>query len=185
MRFRLSTKPTWAELRARLIDDLPATFPATAFDVAGAGDPPLVSWFEGPAEGSVAALVADVPGWTVESSMLGPDPDGPRGVQVLRFARSFSDAVIARAVVRFQAAGVRPFDRSRPGAVDTLWAILEEDDPAAARFPLTDRIAELLVDAPDPAGVDWSDDDAERWAQKLTAIGYDRLWAQAWATVEL
>jgi hypothetical protein len=188
MRFRLSTKPTWAELRVRVLDALATAFPATAFDVAAADAPPCLSWRDGPAEGSVAGvvgLVGDVPGWTVESSMLGPDPHGPRGVQVLRLVRSFSDAALALAVVRFHAAGVRPFERSRPGAVDTLWAILEEDDPATSGYPLTDRIRDLLMAAPEPAGMSWSDDPAERWAQKLVAVGYDRLWSQAWSTVEL
>lgn len=184
MRFRLSTKPTWAELRARILDDLPAAFPATPFEVSPAGDAPSVAWFEGPTEGAVAGVVGDVPGWTVESSMLGPDPDGPRGVQVLRLARSFSDAALALAVVRFRGAGVRPYERSRAGAVDTLWAILEEDDPATSGYPLTDAIRDLLVAAPEPDG-DPPPDRAEYWAWKLGAIGYDRLWSRAWATVEL
>jgi hypothetical protein len=185
MRFRLSTKPTWPELRARLVDELPAVFPATTFEISPADATPSVAWRDGPAEGSVAGLVAEVPGWTVESSMLGSDPDGRRGVQVLRFVRSFSDRALALAVVRFHAASVRPFERSRPGAVDTLWAILEEDDPATSGYPLTDRIRDLLMAAPDPARVSWPDDPAERWAQKLTAVGYDRLWTEAYATVEL
>lgn len=186
MRFRLSTKPTWDELRARLVDEVPAAFPATSFTFAAAADTePLVSWFEGPAEGSVAAVVGEVPGWKVESTMLGPDPDAPSGLKPLRFERSFSDAALALAVVRYQASGVRPFERSRPGAVDKLWAILEEDDPAVSGYPLTDAIRDLLVGAPDPPDVQWSDDPAERWAQKLAAIGYDRLWNQAYAAVDL
>lgn len=183
MRFRLSTKPTWEELRSRLVEELDVAFPATAFELAG--DEPVVSWFEGPAEGSVAAAVGDVPGWRVESSLLGPDPDAPAGgSRILRFVRSFSDAAWALAVVRFQASGVRPFERARPGALDRLWAILEEDDPATSGYPLTDAIRDLLMAAPDPEGEPPADP-AEFWAWKLAAIGYDRLWSQAWATVEL
>jgi hypothetical protein len=185
MRFRLSTKPTWAELRARLSEDVPAAFPATSFAFSSADDEPLVSWHEGPAEGSVAAVMGEVPGWGCQSTMLGPDPDAPSGVRVVRFERSFSDAALALAVVRYQASGVRPFERSRPGALERLWAILEEDDPSSSGYPITDAIRDLLVAAPEPDGVAWSDDPAERWSQKLAAIGYDALWNQAYASVEL
>jgi hypothetical protein len=184
MRFRLSTKPTWDELRSRLSEDVPAAFPSTSF--AFAESEPLVSWHEGPAEGSVAAVMGDVPGWGCESTMLGPDPDAPSGVRVVRFERSFSDAALALAVVRYQASGVRPFERARAGAIERLWAILEEDDPSSSGYPITDAIRDLLMAAPDPAGVDAaSADRAEYWSQKLAAIGYDRLWNQAYASVEL
>jgi hypothetical protein len=185
MRFRLSTKPTWSELRDRLAQDVPAAFPATLFTFSPADDEPLVTWFEGPAEGSVAAVMGDVPGWACESTMLGPDPDAPSGMRVVRFDRSFSDAALALAVVRYQASGVRPFERARPGAVERLWAILEEDEPSSSGYPITDAIRDLLVGAPEPAGVTWSEDGAERWAQKLAAIGYDALWNQAYASVDL
>jgi len=66
-----------------------------------------------------------------------------------------------------------------------LWAILEEDDPSSSGYPITDAIAELLVAAPQPDGVPWSDDSAERWSQKLAALGYDALWNQAYAAVDL
>jgi hypothetical protein len=181
---RLSTKPTWGQLRARLVDDVAAAFASTPFTLSPPDAPPSVSWTDGPAEGSVARVVGDVPGWRVESSMLGADGGGTRGVQVLRFARSLSDAALALAVVRYHAADVRPFARDRPGAVEKLWAILEEDDPVTSGYPLTDRIRDLLVAAPEPPG-DAPRDPAERWAWKLSATGYDRLWSQAWATVEL
>jgi hypothetical protein len=183
MRFRLSTKPTWDELRPRLVDALVAAFPATPFSFGDTDA--VVSWHEGPAEGSVAAVMGDVPGWACESTMLGPDPNAASGVRVVRFERSFSDAALALAVVRYQASGVRPFERARPGAVERLWAILEEDDPSSSGYPITDAIRDLLVAAPDPAGVAWSDDAAERWAQKLAAIGYDALWNRAYASVDL
>jgi hypothetical protein len=184
MRFRLSTKPTWDELRAQLVDGLATAFPATSFSLSESE--PLVSWHEGPAEGTVAAVMGEVPGWACESTMLGPDPDAASGVRVVRFERSFSDAALALAVVRYQASGVRPYERARAGAVERLWAILEEDDPSSSGYPITDAIRDLLVAAPDPPDVTaWSDDPAERWAQKLAAIGYDHLWNQAYASVDL
>lgn len=184
MRFRLATKPTWPDLRARLLAELPAAFPTTRFTFSAAGDEPLIGWHEGPAEGSVAAVVGEVAGWRVESSMLGPDPDAPPGQSVLRFRRTFSDATLALAVVRYHACSPRPYEPGRPGATERLWAILEEDDPASSGYPLTDAIRDLLVAAPDPDGEPPSDP-AARWAWKLTRVGYDRLWATAWATVEL
>ena len=185
MRLRLSTRPSWSELRARLAAELPERLPDAAFTLAGPEDEPCVAWFEGPAEGSVARAIGDVPGWRVESARLGPDPDAARGLTPLRLDRTFSDRSWALAVVRFQASGVRPFDRSTPGAADRLWAILEEDDPAARRWPLVDAITDLLVAEPEPDGAPATTDPADHWAWKLRAVGYDRLWARAWATVQL
>ena len=187
MRLRLTTRPSWPELRARLAEALPTTFPSTAFDLADETAPPAVSWFEGPAEGTVAATVGDVPGWRVESVLLGPDPDAPRALTPLRLVRSFSDRAWALAVVRFQACDVRPFDRARPGAAEKLWAILEEDDPTAARWPLVEAITDLLVAEPEPEGADGppATAGADYWAWKLQAVGYDRLWSRAWATADL
>jgi hypothetical protein len=98
MRFRLSTKPTWDELRLRLVDGLVAAFPATPFAFGDADA--VVSWHEGPAEGSVAAVMGDVPGWACESAMLGPDPNAASGVRGVRVERSVADAARALAGVR-------------------------------------------------------------------------------------
>lgn len=184
MRFRLATKPTWPDLRARLLSEVPGAFPATDFAFSGPDDHPVVAWHEGPAEGSVAAVVGEVAGWRVESSMLGPDPDAPSGQSVLRFQRTFSDAALALAVVRYHACSPRPYDPERAGATERLWAILEEDDPSHSGYALTDAIRDLLVTAADPDG-EPPVDPAARWAWKLAGIGYDALWAKAWATVDL
>ena len=185
MRLRLTTRPSWPELRARLADALPPAFPSTEFALSDDAATPEVSWHEGPAEGSVAAAVGDVPGWRVESVLLGPDPDAANALTPLRLARSFSDRAWALAVVRFQACDVRPFDRTRPGAAEKLWAILEEDDPTAPRWPLVEAITDLLVADPEPVGPPAGGTEADHWSWKLQAIGYDRLWSRAWATAAL
>lgn len=189
MTFRLTTKPTWAALRQRLSSELPARFPATGFDLSGPDDEPRVSWYDGPAEGSVAAVAGDAAGWTIESSMLGPDPsDSPRSAsRRLLLVRSFSSRALTLAVVRFRASNVRPFDPERPGSAETLWAILEEDDPATCRYTLIQTIVDLLAGADDPTGepIPAHGDTttiAAAWSAKLERLGYDTLWNRAWST---
>ena len=177
MRFRLSTKPTWPALRPRVVEVLAAAFPGTRFDIAR--DEPRAAWCDGPAEGSVVAAVGDVPGWRFESALLGPDPDAPAGLAVLRLERSFSTRALAQAVVRFQGSSVRPYDPDRDGAPARLWAILEEDDPATTEYPLVRAMTDLLLDGYDgPA-------DAAALSRRLQELGYDALWSKAWLTAAL
>ena len=97
------------------------------------------------------------------------DPDAPAGHAVLRFDRSFSAGALARAVIRFQGSGVRPFDPARDGAPARLWAILEEDDPAAGSYPLVEAMTAMLLDGYDgPA-------DAASLSRRLQDLGYDAL----------
>ena len=175
MKLRLSTKPTWPALRARVVEAL-----GDGFLVSGGDEAPEIAWCDGPAEGTVAARIGDVPGWHFESTMLGPDPDAPTSLSVLRFHRSFSTRALAQAVIRFQASGVRPFDSARDGAVARLWAILEEDDPAAAAsYPLVAAMTGLLLEGYEgPA-------DADALARRLHDVGYDALWSRAWLTATL
>ena len=184
MPFRLSSKPTWPQLRAQVVGALGESFPDLAVAVAGEDEPPALTWHDGPAEGTVAVLVGEVPGWQIESGVLGPDPDAPSRPRTatLVLHRTFSDRALAAGVVRYQASNVRPYDPDRPGARERLWAILEEDDPADSGYPLVDAMATMLLDGVDLTGVD---DRAALLAARLTELGYDRLWSKAWSTAEL
>jgi hypothetical protein len=176
---RPARKPDWPALRATVVAVLGERWPAVAFEVAAADAPPSIAWEDGPAEGSVAGALGEVPGWRCESTTLGPDPDAPRGLTALRLDRRLSTAALAVGVVRFQASHARPYDATRPDAVADLWAILEEDDPADCPYPIPAAMArELLAGWDGPA-------DAGALAARLRELGYDRLWNLAWSTVEL
>jgi hypothetical protein len=176
----LRTKPSWAERRPDVVALLAEAFPATAFTVAGPDAAPSIAWTDGPAEGSVSTALGDVAGWQVMSGALGGDP--PSGTTPLWLHRTLSVRALANGVVRYQASGVRPFDGDDPKARERLWAILEEDDPADSGYPLTDAMAEMLLAAVDPHGPEPT---ASALSLKLQELGYDSLWARAWATVQL
>ena len=86
------------------------------------------------------------------------------------------------AVIRHQASHVRPFTSTDEGAVAGLSALLETDDPGLSGYPVVDAMATLLLEAPEPDGLVVPEDAtrADRMAAKLTALGYDALWAVAW-----
>lgn len=165
---------------------LRGAYPDVAIEVH---EEPALSWHDGPSEASVAGVVGELPGWRLLVALSDPDSvaqaieDGDRRTPVW-LRRSFSDEALAVAVVRYQASTVRPYDSARPGAEAKLRDLLDIDDPSSSGYPLTDAMATLLLaDAPDP------DDDqptrADAWSRHLTALGYDRLWNQAYAEATL
>jgi hypothetical protein len=175
----LRTKPSWADRRDDIDRLLETAFPATPFAVSAADEAPRIAWSDGPAEGTVSTALGDAVGWVVRSAALGAEP--APGSSTLWLQRTLSVRALAVGVVRFQASGVRPYDGADAKARERLWAILEEDDPATSRYPLTDAMAEMLL-----AEVGASaQPTADELAVKLRELGYDSLWARAWSTVAL
>jgi hypothetical protein len=181
---RIGTRRPWAELRVELADALARELPGAPIEVH---DEPSIAWHDGPAEATVAAAVGVVPGWRLVMALSHPlDPDGGHDDRrsPIWLRRTFSDEALALAVVRYQASTVRPYDSERPGAELKLRDVLDVDDPASSGFALADAMAALLLAAPpDP------DDDqptrADAWSRRLTELGYDRLWNQAYAEAAL
>ncbi len=182
------SRPTRIEagaLRDRLAAELASSMPSAAIDAAvGAGDEVVLSWEDGPAASTVADVVAAVANWEVRSVAA---PAAKAGAPAVLLARRFSPGALAVAVVRFQASNVRPYDSANPRSVERLTALLEVDDPGRSGYPVPDAMASLLLAAPDPddlaerVGEDASP--ADRLAAKLGALGWDRLWHQAWSAV--
>lgn len=174
-------KRPWPEVRATLEAAAGRAFPAAGITV---DDEPSVRWHDGPAEASVAEAVGELPGWRYAVALEGPDGAGAAAEDDRRspiwLRRTFSDEALAVAVVRFQASAVRPFDSTRDGAESRLRDLLDVDDPATSGYPLTDAMAALLLADP-PAADDASPTRADAWSRRLTELGYDRLWNQAYA----
>ena len=174
-------KRPWPEVRAAI-----EAASATRFPDAGVvvDDEQSVRWHDGPAEASVAEAVGELPGWRFAVALEGhgaagvPGDDDRRSPIWLR--RSFSDEALAVAVVRFQASAVRPYDSSREGSEARLRDLLDVDDPARSGYPITDAMAALLLADP-PVDDDASPTRADAWSRRLTELGYDRLWNQAYA----
>ena len=172
-------------LRERLAAELASSFPEAAIETTvGAGDEVVLDWEDGPAAATVADVVARLANWEVRSVAAPPTKAGAPAVLL---ARRFSPDALAVAVVRYQASNVRPYDSSSPSAVERLTALLEVDDPGRSGYPVPDAMAALLLRAPDPDGLaERLGDDAspaDRLAAKLGALGWDRLWHEAWSAV--
>ena len=182
------SRPTRIEagvLRDRLAAELASRLPGTAIDAAvGTGDEVVLSWEDGPAAGTVADAVAAVVNWEVRTVAA---PAAKAGAPAVLLARRFSPRALAVAVVRYQASNVRPYDSANPSALERLIALLEVDDPGHSGYPVPDAIASLLLAAPDPDGlaerVAEDASPADRLAAKLGALGWDRLWHEAWSAV--
>ena len=171
------------EAAGRLETALVAAFPTAALEVRLEGGMPVVAWRDGPAGARVADVIASVVNWEVRSR--GPGAARAGGPAVL-LARSFSAPALAVAVIRHQASHVRPYASTDDGAVASLSALLEVDDPAVSGYPVVDAMAALLLDAPGPESLSLPDGatPADRMAAKLTALGYDALWAVAWKGID-
>ncbi len=174
-------KRPWPEVRAAIEAATAARFPAAGVVV---DDEPSVRWHDGPAEASVAEAVGELPGWRFAVALEGPAAVGVPADDDRRspiwLRRSFSDEALAVAVVRFQASAVRPYDSSREGSEARLRDLLDVDDPARSGYPITDAMAALLLADP-PVDDDASPTRADAWSHRLTELGYDRLWNQAYA----
>ena len=186
---RIGTRRPWPEVRPGVEAALAQAFPAADMVV---DDEPALRWHDGPAEASVAGVVGELPGWRLVVALGGPDDaeraaaDGDRRNPVW-LRRTFSDEALAVAVIRYQASTVRPYDSERPGAEAKLRDLLDIDDPSSSGYPLTDAMAALLLAQP-PDGPDAGDDHpsrADAWSRRLTDLGYDRLWNQAYAEATL
>jgi len=183
---RIGTRRPWPEVRPRVEAALQRGFPGAAIIIH---EEPAVSWHDGPSEASVAGAVGELPGWRMLIALSDPAgaekvaEDGDRRNPVW-LRRSFGDEALAVAVVRYQASTVRPYDSARPGAEAKLRDLLDIDDPTSSGYPLTDAMAALLLaEPPDPDDV--APTRADAWAHRLTALGYDRLWNQAYAEATL
>lgn len=163
----------------RLGSALGAAFPSAGLEVRLDGGIPVVAWHDGPAGERVAGVIGSVVNWEVRTRR--PAAARAGGPAVL-LDRSFSAAALAVAVIRHQASHVRPYASTDEGAVASLSALLEVDDPALSGYPVVDAMATLLLEAPEPGGMTLPDDatPADRMAAKLTALGYDTLWGIAW-----
>lgn len=185
---RITRRKTWPQLREVVSDDLRRALQGDALAVAGPDADACVTWADGPSFSTVAAAVGNPPGWMLAfwPEFL-PPPEPPQGhaATLLRLRRSFSDAALAVAVVRFAASNVRPFDAANPAHHAPMTAILDVDDPARCDYPLIARVAELLLDAAGPATASGEGNPADRLARALEAAGYEALWNEAWAEVDL
>lgn len=183
----LRSKPTRIDpddLAHRLLPALVEQHPRTSFEVQPNGGEVAVGWEDGPAVATVAEVVAPLANWEVRTAAAPPARAGAPAVVV---ERRFSDRALAVAVIRYQASNVRPYDSAAERAVAALVSLLEVDEPARSGYPVPDAMAELLLAAPDPDDLDdrLAPDAtrADRLALKLSALGYDRLWATAWSDV--
>lgn len=177
-------KRPWREVRAAVEAALGRDLPGTAFTV---DDEPSVTWHDGPAEATVAGVVGELPGWRLVVALDATDAAAVAAEdrrQPLWLRRTFSDEALAVAVIRYQASSVRPYDSAREGAEAVLRDLLDVDDPARSGYPLTDAMADLLLADPPPAD-DGSPTRADAWSRRLTDLGYDRLWNQAYAASSL
>lgn len=151
-------------------------------------DQPSITWHDGPGETTLAATIGDLSGWQLRVVLDHGETQGGDGERrrIIRLRRSFSDAALAVAVVRYQASTIRPYDSARPGAESALRDLLDVDDPAVSGYPIVDAMAGLLFTAPDPEPDEpVGGSRADLWSRKLTSVGYDALWNQAYANATL
>lgn len=183
----LRSKPTRidpGDLAHRLLAALAERHPGTSFQVQPRDGEVTVGWEDGPAVATMTEVVAPLANWEVRTAAAPPARAGAPAVIV---QRRFSDRALAVAVIRYQGSNVRPYDSAVEPAVTALVSLLEVDEPARSGYPVPDAMAELLLAAPDPDDLDdrLAPDAtrADRLALKLSALGYDRLWATAWSDV--
>lgn len=165
-----------------LIVDATGRFPETAFAIAALEEIPAVSWTDGPAGETFVDVVGELPGWTLVAGDPGGDVAAAGPTLFVR--RDLSERAAAVAVVRFYAAHGRHWSAAEgPAGRDAWRALVNIDDPATCGFPIPDMIAALLLDAPDPGGLPPGAPPEEVLAAKLAAVGYEKLWAVAFAAV--
>lgn len=187
---RIARRRAWPDLRDAVVAALRGEPAGAAVDVSGPGDPPELSWTDGPSFSTVSAAVGSPPGWTVAfwPDVL-PAPQPPDERPLLLLHRRFSEAALAVAVCRFAGSNVRPFDSTNPAHHARMAAILDVDDPATCAYPLVARMAALLLDArPEAeaeAGPATTPNPADRLSLLLASLGYEALWSRAWLDVDL
>jgi hypothetical protein len=177
----LGVKPSWETLRARIAAAL-ADVPEGEL-VSIDEQMPILHWRDGPGESTIADAVGEVTGW--EWSLWQPEKD--EEATTVWLDRAFSTEALAVAIVRYRASHVVPYDSERDQSRADLREILDTDAPATSGFPLTDAMAARLLGDPDPEGaaLDDAPTGADRLSRKLEALGYDRLWNEAYASTDL
>lgn len=179
--------PTWPQVRELLIEAA-SGYPSTRFSVATDDEVAAISWTDGPAGETYADAIGDLPGWTLVAGDPGGDVD--TGGPVLFVRRDLGELATAVAVVRFYGAQGRHWSSTSERAADReVWRSLTAvDDPEISGYPIPDIMAALLIEAPDPdppttnTGIGGSTR-ADALAAKLAAVGYEKLWAIAFAAV--
>ncbi|MDQ3147690.1 MAG: hypothetical protein M3R01_12310 [Actinomycetota bacterium] len=172
------------EVERRLAETMASSFPGAAITVSmddriDGGGAPRLSWYDGPSGSAVADAVGEVVNWEVRVAT-----SSAGDARIVLLDRTFSDRALAVAVVRHQASHVRPYDSATRSAVESLSGLLDEDDPQRSGYPVTDAIAAMLLDTSPPPGFEphLGPDvtRADHLSAKLSALGYDALWARAW-----
>lgn len=177
----VGVKPSWDTYRQRILDALQGV---PEGELIKADDQqPILRWRDGPGESSIADAVGEVTGW--EWSLWQPEPDDEANHVWLD--RAFSVESLAVAIVRYRASHVVPYDSERDQSRSDLRQILDTDHPQVSGYPLTDAMAARLLSDPDPDDpkLDEATTGADRLSRKLEALGYDRLWNEAYASVEI
>jgi hypothetical protein len=137
-------------------------------------DPPSVAWTDGRGLERVAAAIGEVSGWGLRAGVPVP------GTELVVFLdRTLTDAALAACVVRFQGSRGRPWSPELGPAHQAAWQALIDGDASA--YPIVDTMARLLLEEPDPLGLEAAGGRAGFLSAKLAAAGYDRLWAVAFA----
>ncbi len=168
------------ELQRGLVRAVASSFPGADVTVTmDDGGGPRLSWHDGPSGSAVADAVGEVVNWEVRVAT-----SSAGDARIVLLDRTFSDRALAVAVVRHQASHVRPYDSATRSAVESLSGLLDEDDPQRSGYPVTDAIAAMLLDTSPPPGFEphLGPDvtRADHLSAKLSALGYDALWARAW-----
>jgi hypothetical protein len=177
----VGVKPSWDTYRQRILDavgDVPEGELVRADE-----QQPILRWRDGPGESTVADVVGEVTGWGW--SLWQPEPD-EEGSQVW-LDRAFSVESLAVAIVRYRASHVVPYDSERDQSRADLRQILDTDRPQVSGYPLTDAMTARLLAEPDPDHPSLAEatTGADRLSRKLEALGYERLWNEAYATVQI
>jgi len=173
--------PGWHLVRPGLVE-VGIQLSAPEWAVSGDTEPPSVRWTDGPGPGTVAAAVGDLPGWTL---VEGPSaPELSTGGPVLHLDRTMSDAALAVCLVRFYASRGRHWRSTEGSAHQAAWrALIGADDPARSGYPIPDAMAHLLLSEADPPDLRPGPTRADELSSKLALVGYERLWAVAFAAV--
>jgi len=173
--------PAWEVIRPDLVA-LGVQLAAPDWAVSGATEVPCVGWTDGPGTATVTGSVGDLPGWTLVEGA--PASDLSTGGPVVHLDRTLSDAALAVCLVRFYASRGRHWRSSEGPTHQDAWrALVGADDPARSGYPIPDAVARLLLGEPDPADLPSGPTRADVLSAKLAAIGYERLWAVAFAAV--
>jgi len=178
---RSAPVPTWDDVRPGLVE-LRRKLSAPDWAVSGATEVPSVRWTDGPGPSTVTAALGDLPGWTLVEGPAASDLS--TGGPVLHLDRTLSDAALAVCLVRFYASRGRHWHSTEGPAHRDAWrALTAADDPARSGYPIPDTVARLMLTEPDPPDLPAGPTRADELSAKLASIGYERLWAVAFAAV--